>query len=303
MHAYAVKGVMKQSIMPVEPDSKGKKKQSKDPSHIAWHPAFVAAIKLELEDYRNYIEIHPEFQLTSEPLRIDCLIVKKKKNVVIKKNIAAIFREVNLLEYKSPKDNLSVNDFYKVYAYACLYASFERKPITDLTISFVESCHPRELLRHLREIRKYRVEKISPGIYNIKGDIVPIQVIDSSKLSAEENLWLRDMGYKLDVSEANRLLREINKRKASEVIVYLDAIARANSKAIKEVMNMSNKVKSFEDILIETGYAARWEERKALDIAKNMINSGIPFKTIVSLTNLAPKKVKALYKTTRNNLK
>jgi len=30
---------------------------------------------------------------------------------------------------------VSVADFYKVYAYACLYASFNKVPITSLTIS------------------------------------------------------------------------------------------------------------------------------------------------------------------------
>ena len=40
--------------------------------------------------------------------------------MVIKKNIAAIFREINLLEYKSPDDCVSPADFYKVYGYACL---------------------------------------------------------------------------------------------------------------------------------------------------------------------------------------
>jgi len=65
-----------------------------DTTQIAWHPAFIEAIQLELEDYSDVLEFFPEYQLTSEPLRIDCVVIKKPKNVVIKKNIAAIFREV-----------------------------------------------------------------------------------------------------------------------------------------------------------------------------------------------------------------
>jgi hypothetical protein len=60
----------------------------------------------------------PEYQLTTEPLKIDVVIIKKTKNVVIDKNIAAIFREHNVLEFKNPTDYVSVNDFYKVYGYA-----------------------------------------------------------------------------------------------------------------------------------------------------------------------------------------
>jgi hypothetical protein len=50
-------------------------------------------------------------------------VPKKAKGAVIKKNIGVIFREHNLLEYKSPDDCVSVEDFYKVYGYACLYAA------------------------------------------------------------------------------------------------------------------------------------------------------------------------------------
>ena len=39
---------------------------------------------------------------------------------------------------------------------------------------------------------------------------------------------------------------------------------------------------------------ARAEERKALDIAQNMANSGFPIETIVAMTKLDPEKVKAM---------
>jgi hypothetical protein len=45
------------------------------------------------------------------PLVIDAIVVKKKKDAVIGKNIALIFREVNIIEYKSPKSYVSVADF------------------------------------------------------------------------------------------------------------------------------------------------------------------------------------------------
>ena len=157
-----------------------------DDQNIPWHPAFIEALQMELWDYQDALEFHPEYPLTSEPLRIDCVVVKKAKDVVIRKNIAVIFREWNLLEYKSPDDYVSVADFYKVYGYACLYASFQQVPITSLTLSFVESRYPEKLLDHLRDERNYSVAETGPGIYNISGDILPIQIIDSRKLSVDE---------------------------------------------------------------------------------------------------------------------
>ena len=166
------------------------KRQEGENLAINWHSAFIEAIKLELEEYHDLLEFRSEYPLTTEPLRIDCVIIKKVKDVVIRKNIAAIFKETNLLEYKSPDDYVSVTDFYKVYSYACLLVALEKIPVTGLTISFVESHYPRELLAHLRETRRYAVEESSPGIYTVKGDILPIQIINTRQLSAKDNLWL-----------------------------------------------------------------------------------------------------------------
>jgi hypothetical protein len=110
---------------------------------ISWQSAFIQAMKMELREYEGVLDFYDDHRLTEEPLRIDCVVIKKTENVQIKKNIAAIFREHNLIEYKSPGDYVSVADFYKVYAYACLYASIEEVPITSLTLSFVESRYPR----------------------------------------------------------------------------------------------------------------------------------------------------------------
>lgn len=88
---------------------------------------------------------------------MDVLLIKKTKNVQIEKSIGQIFRAHNIIEYKSPEDYLSINDFYKVYAYACLYQSDTDKvneiDPSMITITFVYSHYPRELLRHLAEVR------------------------------------------------------------------------------------------------------------------------------------------------------
>src|SRR5215469_15057902 len=95
-------------------------------SRISWHPAFVQAIRVELEDYQDVLTFEEEHQLTTEPLKIDVLIIKKKKNVVIKKNIAQIFRSFNVVEYKSPTDRANIADYHKTHCYSRLYASLNK---------------------------------------------------------------------------------------------------------------------------------------------------------------------------------
>ena len=281
----------------------GKRKGRKKPG-ITWHSAFFEAIKLELEEYGDILEFRSEHQLTAEPLRIDCVIIKKSKDAVIKKNIAVIFREINLLEYKSPDDYIATADFYKVYSYACLLVYLENTPVTGITISFVGSRYPGALLTHLREVRKYSVEESYPGIYNVEGDIFPIQIINSRRLSANENLWLKDLRYKLAPWEIHQVISEIHRKgKKPYTGAYLDAITRANNTSLWEVIKMRKTHLSLEEILEEAGWLDKWEakgkaigeESKAIDIAQKMLKSGFPFETIVSITDLAPEKIKALH--------
>jgi hypothetical protein len=235
--------------------------ETKDHSRIDWHPAFFEAIQMELEAYKDILEFHPECPLTSEPLRIDCVIIKKVKDVVINKNIAVIFKEWNLFEYKSPGDYVSVEDYYKVYGYACLYASFKRFPITSLTITFVESHYPAKLIEHLRKVRGYTVEKTGHGIYNVKGDILPIQLIDSRQLTDDENLWLKSLSRRLDYLEVSKISAEASGQgKAARLLAYLQVIARANTEAVKEAINMADKL-TIEQVFEEVGWIAKWEAR------------------------------------------
>ena len=144
-------------------------------SRIHWHSAFLQAMQHELYDYLDSLEFKFEYQLTTEPLRIDLLIVKKPKRLVITKNIARMFRSHNLLEYKSPDDYLSVKDFYKVYGYAHHYAAITPGvDLSDVTITFIQNRHPRVLLRFLAEKLHCGAEEASPGIYAVSGDRIPM---------------------------------------------------------------------------------------------------------------------------------
>ena len=268
-------------------------------SNIHWHPAFIEAIKLELSDYRDSLEFFSELPLTAEPLRIDCIVIKKTKGLVITKNIASIFKEFNILEYKSPADYVSVGDFYKVYGYACLYACLHKVPITNLTISFIESRLPKKLFKHLRDIRGYMVEKTSPGIYTVKGDILPIQIINNRQLSVEENLWLKNLTDRLDLKGYLQINTEIARLEETiNVGAYLNVLVQANVNILEEAAKMSNAAKSLDEVLERTGIAAKWEakaeERKALNIARNMVNLGYSMENIISATQLDSEKVKEL---------
>ncbi len=90
---------------------------------LQWHPAFFAGIQIELQEEDSMLTFENEHQLGTKPKEIDVLIIKKDKNAQIQKNIGRMFRGHNIVEYKRPEDSLSIDDFYKVYGYACFYKS------------------------------------------------------------------------------------------------------------------------------------------------------------------------------------
>ena len=88
--------------------------------NIQWHPGFYGAAELEFLSNKDDLEFQREFNLSKEPIRMDLLIIKKLSDVRIKNEIGHIFRKFNVVEYKSPDDALSIDDYYKTVGYACL---------------------------------------------------------------------------------------------------------------------------------------------------------------------------------------
>ena len=80
---------------------------------LQWHPAFQAALQIELSQSKDFLQFEREYNLTEKPLQIDTLIIKKDPGCQIEKSIGRIFRQYNIVEYKSPEDYISVNDFLK----------------------------------------------------------------------------------------------------------------------------------------------------------------------------------------------
>ena len=208
---------------------------------IEWHPAFEASIQIEFENEIEKMTFEPEHLLSKQPMRIDELVIKIRGEEKIQKNIGRIFRKHNIIEYKSPDDYLTINDFYKVYGYCCFYQSdiehvCEIKP-EELTITFICNHYPVKMLLHLQEFRKLQIECVESGIYYITGDAFPIQLLITKELDKEENRWLCSLRNDItDRMEIENLVRQYEEKKNSKLYqAAMEVITRANWKAMKEV--------------------------------------------------------------------
>ena len=222
------------------------KQKKKETDATYWHPAFYAGIQIELEEDADNLVFENEHQLGTKPMEIDVLIIKKETDRPVKKNIGRIFKKYNIIEYKSPDDSLSVDDFYKVYGYTCFYKADARYVNSihadELTITFVAEKYPRKMIKHLTKIKKYQVTEVEKGIYYVNGDLIPIQILVTKNLSGEENLWLKSLTNKLKATEtAEKLVENYMDHKDSRLHrSVIETIMRANQKIFREVNGMSD---------------------------------------------------------------
>ena len=125
---------------------------------IQWHPAFCAAAELELRFNKDDLEFKREYNLSKKPLQMDLLIIEKRKGVQIQNEIGKIFRGHNIIEYKSPDDGMTIDNFFKTLGYAFLYKGLGEKvnqiPLRELTISLFRASIPKELLSQLSKKTK-----------------------------------------------------------------------------------------------------------------------------------------------------
>ena len=235
---------------------------------LQWHPAFYAGLQIELQEDSDNLIFENEHQLGTKPKQIDALIIKKQKDIPIKKNIGKIFRGHNIVEYKSPTDYLCIDDYYKGYAYAMFYKSDTQKvdeiQISDITLTFVSTKYPQKFVEHLKTQWNYRFEQKYPGIYYIQkeSDILPIQLIVTSELKWEDNLWLRSLTNKLeDRTQIKKIVNEYHRNKRNKLYEsVMDIIVKANHKEFEEAKG--DMCKALEELMADV-IEERVEERVA----------------------------------------
>lgn len=277
---------------------------------LQWHAAFFAGIQIELSEEADHLIFENEHMLGTKPMQIDVVIIRNDTKEKIRKNIGRIFRKFNIIEYKSPDDSLSIDDFYKVYGYACFYKSDTAKTneikITEITLSFVCSHYPRELLRHLETERGFRLEKQEEGIFYLSGDVFPIQFIVNRRLPQKENLWLRSLTNELDEGHAAQELLYEYKRHNREKLYQsvMDIIVRANAERFKEAKKMCDALlELMKDELDEQKQEGRQEgmQEHLLDQIRKKIRKGKSLLQIADELEETPEAILPLYNRLREN--
>ena len=72
-------------------------------SATQWHPAFFGSLQIEFEKEADKLIFESEHQLSTKPMAIDVLIIKKISDEPIKKNIGRIFPKAQYHRIQKPR--------------------------------------------------------------------------------------------------------------------------------------------------------------------------------------------------------
>ena len=137
-----------------------------------------------------------------------------------------------------------------------------------MSVSIFKSTYPRNLFEHLRK-RGNEIIDIADGIYEIRGESVPVQIIVTSKLDQHGHFALKILQNGADLHSLKTFITEVACYETAEdrhnIASVLEVCISANDdlyRMIKEDDSMSERVKS----LLEQEY----EERENIGIEKGI---------------------------------
>lgn len=244
------------------------------PDKIQWHPAFYAAAGLELRENREELDLIPEYNLSKEPIRIDLLIIKDGGKS-IKNEIGHIMKTYNVIEYKSPEDGLTIDDFYKTVGYACLYkgygASVNQIRLSELTISLFREAYPKELFLALKQ-EGHEIEEAYPGIYYVTNKLPFLaQVVVTSRLRKETHSSLRILSKHADKADVERFLEKTRKmtspREQNDIDSVLQVSVNANFEVYQELRRENGMCEALRRLMKED-----FDELESAVLLKNIKN-------------------------------
>lgn len=233
-----------------------------------------------------------------------------------------------MIEYKSPEDNLSIDDLYKTIGYACLFKGYGQHvgqiPTEELTMSIFRDAYPRKMLLTL-EKEGHTIEEKYPGIYYVHDFLFPTQIVVIKQLREGKHNSLKVLSTQADKSVVENFLKAAelvaDLRERQNIDAILQASVRANyelyeeirrkntmCEALRELMKdeIEKDVNATKKVAIAQGLEQGLAQGKELGLAQGkaetqkkiiltMKNNGLEADNIAKVTGIDLEDVKALF--------
>lgn len=273
---------------------------------IQWHPAFFAALQLVFQNERAHLKFEAEHILNTKPLMADVLVLKKPGNYDLENSLGQIFKEHNIVEYKSPQDAMNVDTYFKIYGYTCLYKASgvhaDEIKRENVTITMVRAVKPKELFAYFVK-NHYQISNPFPGIYYVRKDgMFDTQIVIGNELQEREQIWIKAMTPNADENTLSLFLDEtsaaLEQGLRNLVDSVLEVVVAENQRSIKDLKGDADMCEALREIMkdeIEEAAQGGMETAQR-NIALEMLRQEMADEKIVQITKLSKEILEELKK-------
>ena len=205
-----------------------------------WHAWFYALLRITFHKFPT-VDVLREVMLGVQAPRADFIIIVDDQKVDLVLKIFSFFRKHDILEFKSPDDELNMFTLLKGAGYVFFYMNDVKEKgegidLSEITLSFFREAKPVKLFGQLGEC----VEKgPADGIYYIKNWEVsfPIQIVVTGELKGEEYAGFRAISKKPKEEDVLAFMKEHGSEKeiASFVKAFADGVSHVDSDLMEEI--------------------------------------------------------------------
>ncbi len=216
------------------------------------------------------------------------------------KAVFQVFRKQNIIEFKSPDDELSESVLWKAAGYADLYISLNDIPFEDITITLFRGARPVALFKKLGNCVE---ETDTKGVYNVKNWKIsfPIRIVVTTELEGKEYAGFRAISKKPDISDIQQIIDKTYHETDESLIRwyrdYLELFSRLDGDMLEEAKRRDpDMAKDWREIFgfdVELEQSeARGADKKEREIIENMLKRGKSAEEIADLCGCSISLVK-----------
>ena len=203
-----------------------------------WHSWMDALLHIVLHRYP--VRIEREFVLGNQPPRADFLVLMENEVVDLGLRIFSIFREHNIIEFKSPDDELSESVLWKCVGYAGFYISVKEVSASKVTLTLIRGAKP---VRLFRELGNCIVRDNASGIYRVKNWRVdlPIQIIVTKELAGPEYAGFRAISKSPRLQDITQMFRNNERETDPNLVDYYRAFWTVSARLTGDILEEAKR--------------------------------------------------------------
>ena len=178
---------------------------------------------------------------------------------------------------------MSIDDFYKATAYACMYKALGEKvdavSANELTISMMRESYPAGMIATLKR-QGIEIEKMYDGIYYLKNFFIPTQIVVTKELSQGLHNSFRVLSRNVDEKDIETFLKDaegyIGKSEKSDADAVLQVSMSANYELYENVRRDNTMCEALRKLMkdeIEEALEAAKQEGSVEGLAEGRVQA------------------------------